>query len=141
MRLWRRIEGRFVFGYRLPRDGGDGTSEWSRSLWCFSWLAAASWPVGRRFELLAGPRARLGVVQAEARALDSRRTEQSRLWEVSVGGVAAARLKLGRRLAIELTAVVAWLPLGHELSVRGTEVLRSGGLELSLGLGAHAGFF
>jgi hypothetical protein len=141
VRLWRRGEGRLVVGYRTPHGRREPEGEWSQSAWSMSWSTAASWTLRRRWELLVGPRVGFAAVHAEARALDGTRLDQARQWEVSLGGEGAGRVRIGRRLSAELIAAVAWLPLGRSLSLRGRDVVRSGGLALSAAIAVQAGFF
>jgi hypothetical protein len=141
VRRWRRFEGRLVVGYRLAREGRDAEREWARSLWRLSFTASLRLRLGQRGELTVGPRLGLAVIDAEARALAAPRSERARLWELSLGVAAGARLALARRFALGLGATVAGLPLRSALVVGGEEVARSGALELALAGSVHVGFF
>jgi hypothetical protein len=136
-----RLRARAALGYRLAREGREGAAEWSRSAVALSALVAAALHRGRRLELSLGPRLGLGLLSTEARALDTGQSERATLHELSLGAEVAARLRLSRRFSVELGALVAGVPLGHRLVVRGREVSHSGGLELSVGAKVDAGFF
>ncbi len=134
-----RLRARLSAGYRLPRAELAGTSEWTRSQLVLGALGAVTLRRGQRLELFLGPTVALGVLAAEARS--GERSERATLYELAVGVEVGGRLRLGRRFSLELSTLVAGVPLGHSLSVRGVEVSRSGGLELSLATRVEAGFF
>lgn len=136
-----RLRARAGLGYRLPREGREAAAEWSRSQVALSALVEVAVHRGRRLELLLGPRLGLGLLSTEARALDTGRSERATLHELSLGVEVALQLRLSHRFGLELGTRVAGVPLGHSLRVRGQEVSRSGGLELSVGATVNAGFF
>ena len=140
VRVWRRLEAQFSVGYRVPRQGSDGESQWSRSDVRLSVRASNAWELKKRWQILAGLQAAVNRVAAEARGLESR-SERVTLWEVALGGTAEIRLGLGRRVALEVDTTVAWLPLRHSLVVHDVEVASPGSLELSLAAGIRIGFF
>ena len=63
-------------------------------------------------------------------ALEGERSEAASLWELGLGAVGAARLRVRTYLSAEARLVAAWMPGGHRLEVAGRRVSEPGGFLL-----------
>ncbi len=135
LKLWRRLHAHLGVGYRITEDGSSKTSWWSRNFLTLDLSLANRWSLNRRLTLLAGGNIRGTAIFSRAGRLAENETDEATLWELSIGLVSGAQLRIWSRISTVFGLRLAWLPVGHQLSVGGLDVVDPGAFEASVALG------
>lgn len=122
---------RFSYGGRL--EGQDEEARWLRHFIGINGLLAWVWTLTERIEVFTGADVGVSLVVADSQSLvEDGESEAALLWELSLGVAGGLAFNIVGPLWAKLDASVAWLPVAHELFVRGRSVGRSGNLQISL---------
>lgn len=135
LRLFRGVRIQLGVGYRATNDGLRPQRWWSRDFLTVDLGVSHGWDLGRHLLVEAGGLIRATAVFSSAGTRPGDRQDSATLGELALGGMGSARLRIWSTLSALVRLRMTWLPVGHELTIGGDQVVEPGALEASVSMG------
>jgi hypothetical protein len=132
---WARIGLRAAVRVGFFAAGERDDLAWTRHHVAFCGGLVGRVPLGGRFAFRAGGEVCPGAVIARVRREADGLVEGATMWELDLGVLGGASIRLSRHLAVDALGRLAWVPVEHRLQVGGRDAGRSGGVALGVAAG------
>lgn len=135
LRLYRGIRIQLGAGYRATNDGRSEEYWWSRDFLCVDLGITNGWELGGNLLMEVGGQIRATAVFSGAGDTPGQLQDDATLGELALGAIGSARVQIWSSLAALVRVRVSWLPVGHQLTIGGDQLVEPGALEASISLG------